>query len=48
MEYVSDVVQGFSLVLQVLLLSFLLLQNYYRKYIASVWVSPYVPGDFHS
>ncbi len=32
MEYVSDVVQGFSLVLQVLLLSFLLLQNYYRKY----------------
>jgi hypothetical protein len=32
MWFVSDVVQGFSLVLQVLLLSFLLLQSYYRKY----------------
>jgi hypothetical protein len=32
MWFVSDVVQGFSLVLQVLLLSFLLFQSYYRKY----------------
>lgn len=32
MWFVSDVVQGFSLVLQVLLLSFLLLQSYYRRY----------------
>lgn len=32
MWFVSDVVQGVSLVLQVLLLSFLLLQSYYRKY----------------
>jgi hypothetical protein len=32
MWFVSDVVQIFSLVLQVVLLSFLLLQSYYRKY----------------